>query len=79
MRIFFANEAGDVLIKVMQITAPKAQPWYRSPETATMANSSLVLNFCSKLAEGRTKEPGLVSLCSRQGLAWGAGDGYLIT
>lgn len=33
MRIFVANEAGDVLIKAMQITAQKAQPQRRGPET----------------------------------------------
>lgn len=46
MRISFANEGGDMLIKAMQITAPKSQPRC-GPESATMANSSLVLDFAA--------------------------------
>lgn len=79
MRIFFANEAGDVLIKAMQITAPKAQPRRRGPETAPMANSSSVLNFAAnwQRAGQRSRD---YSLGARGGDArWGACDGYLVT
>lgn len=58
MRIFFSNEAGDMLIKAMQITALKAQPWRRGPKTATMADSSLSFNF-QQIGRGQDKGAGI--------------------
>lgn len=79
MRIFSANEAGDMLIKAMQRTAPKAQPWCCGPDAATVANSSLVLNFAAnwQRAGQRSRD---YSLRARGGDSrWGVCDGYLVT
>lgn len=79
MRIFVANEAGDMLIKAMQITAQKAQPEHPGPETATMANPRLALNFAANW-RGAGQRSLDYSLGAHGGASrWGACDGYLVT